>query len=246
MKKTFKAILTVFSAAVIALNLGPVSASAAADGTAFLAYANDDWSLQYFGDIDSADIKEGTVATDATVTGAGQYTVSIDFSGTEAGVAQGVQFMAPMIQGGQSKYPDYIIQIDSVKVNDTELELSAETYTSSDADGKDQLRCNLYNQWAGDITDEKNFPRTESGSFDNASATVIDPADFVDVKTISVTFTLVDPNAGAEEVAEEATEETTAKATTEATPKTGVVGLGLVYGLGALATGAVVLRKKEK
>lgn len=50
--------------------------------------------------------------------------------------------------------------------------------------------------------------------------------------------------AGAEEAAvEEAPVE--AAAETEV-PKTGVVSLGLIYGLGALATGAVVLKKRSK
>ena len=48
-----------------------------------------------------------------------------------------------------------------------------------------------------------------------------------------------------EDTTEEATEETAATSDSSI-PKTGVVGLGLVYGLGAIATGAYALKRKER
>ena len=49
-----------------------------------------------------------------------------------------------------------------------------------------------------------------------------------------------------EEVVEEEVEEVVEEEVVEEVPQTGIVSLALVYGLGALATGAVVLKKRNK
>lgn len=239
MKRRFKAVMTVLCAAVLAFNLMPAKANAAvAENTAYFAFADESWGNQYWGEGSDGNTA-GVVATDAKITGPGQYTVSVDFTGTESGKATGLAFTAIMIENGEVNFPGHLIQLDSIVVNGEEISFT-KNYTSCDADGKNQLRTNLFNQWAGDITDPKNNPRTADGSLTDASATIVDPAAFAEVETLSCTFTLLSADGGAEEApAAETTDKTDV-------PKTGVVGLGLLYGLGAIATGAVVLKRKEK
>ncbi len=252
MKKTFKAILTVFSAVALAITAIPSGAKAAvADNTAFLAFADSAWTYQWWGE----EVDTGVTGVNAEVTGVGTYTVSLDFTGTKDGKASGIAFTAPMIEKGEQNFPGYIIQIDAVEVNGKDIALTGKTYTSCDNDGKLQMRTNLYNTWvpAGKESDPVNNPRTIDGSFDGVSAAVVNPDDFASVETYSVTFTLIDPNAAATDTSDDAaaaddkaaTDDTTATAATAA-PKTGVATLGVVYGLGALATGAAALRKKSK
>lgn len=246
MKKTLKAMLTVLSAVALAVTALPAGAKAAvADNTAFLAYADSAWTYQWWGE----EVDTGVIGENAEVTGAGTYTVSLDFTETKDGAASGIAFTAPMIEKGEENFPGFIMQIDSVKVNGEEIALTAGTYTSCDNDGKFQMRANLYNTWvpADKVSDPANNPRTLDGSFDGVSAIAVNPDDFASVETYSVTFTLIDPNAAADDA--EAADDTAAPAakdSTAAAPKTGVVSLGVVYGLGALATGAGVLRKKTK
>lgn len=243
MKRNFKAILTVFCAAVLALNLMPAKAQAGADNTGYLMYSDESWTYQYWSD----PVDTGVVPTDVTITGPGEYTVGLDFTGTADGKATGLAFTAVGIKAGETNFPGYFIEINSIKVNGEEVAFT-KGYTSSD--DKVETRSNIYNSWVTEIPEDAH---TLDGDVSNVSPTIVDPAAFASVETVFVTFTLYDAegNGPAEEVAEEpvaeepAAEDTAADTTTDV-PKTGVVGLGLVYGLGAIATGAVVLRRKEK
>lgn len=229
--KKFRVLLSTVLALVMVFTLS-TSVFAVEDNTAFLAFADEAWAVQYWG-ADDAGSTAGVVATDVAITGPGQYTVSLDFTGTEQGKGLGVAFTAPMIQGYEATNPGHIIQIDSIKVNGSDIAFT-KNYTSCDNDGKNQTRSNIYNSWVGDkYTDPGNNPRTVDGSLDGASAVIVDPAAFAEVETYSVTFTIIDPNANA------STE-------TTSVPKTGVVGMELVYGFGALATGILALKKRNK
>lgn len=231
MKKLLKSFLTVLFATVIFMNFGLTQAKAAADNTAFLAYADSNWTYQYWGDPEDT----GVVATDVEVTGPGQYTVGLDFTETEDGKAMGLAFAAPMVQGAATNFPGYILSIDSIEINGSPIEFS-KGY-ANDEDGN--IRSNIYNEWVGSLPEDA---RTIDGSLDGASATIVDLELFAEVETISVTFTFADAdgNTGA---AEETVAEEPA---TDSAPKTGVTSMALAYGLGALITGALVLKKKEK
>lgn len=228
--KRFRTILTVFCAAVLAINIVAIKADAVEENVAFIAFADESWGVQYWGS-DDAGTTPGAVGTEVKVTGVGTYTIGLDFTGTEAGAATGLAFTAPMIQGGEATFPGYIIQIDEMLVNGEPIEFT-KNYTSCDNDGKNQLRSNVYNVWATSLPSDA---RTVDGSLDGASAVIVDPADFASVETYEITFTLLDAdgNGPAEEAAADV-------------PKTGVVSLGLVYGLGALVTGAFVFKKRSK
>ncbi len=227
MKKSFKAILTVLCAAVLAFNLMPTRAYAAADNTGYLMYADEAWTYQYWAD----PVETGVVATDVTITGAGEYTVGLDFTGTADGKAMGLAFTAIGIKAGETNFPGYFIELNSIKVNGEEVAFT-KGYTSSD--DKVETRLNIFNSWVAEIPVDAH---SLDGDVSNVSATIVDPAAFAEVETVYVTFTLYDAegNGPAEEAAPVAD-----------VPKTGVVGLGLVYGLGVLATGAVALKRKQR
>ncbi len=234
MKKSFKAVLTVLCAAVLAFNLAPVKADAAADNTGYLMYADEAWTYQYWAD----PVETGVVPTDVTITGPGEYTVGLDFTQTADGKAKGLAFTAIGIKAGETNFPGYFIELDSIQINGEEVAFT-KGYTSSD-DGI-ETRLNIYNSWVSAIPDDAHTP---GGDLSNVSATIVDTAAFAEVETIFVTFTLLDASGSASaETAAEADEEAAPAADV---PKTGVAGLGIVYGLGALATGAIALKRKGR
>lgn len=131
------------------------------------------------------DMSAGIVPTDVLVTGEGTYTVSLDFTGTDAGFSNGLTFSALAIANGEILYPGYCITIKEVLINGEPYKLTARPYTTSD-DGI-CTRVNLYNAWVGNIPDEARNP---GGNLAYVSACIVDPAsdEFGNVQTISITF----------------------------------------------------------
>ncbi|GAB6089962.1 hypothetical protein [Spirochaeta dissipatitropha] len=170
------------SALVILVLLISVAPSVFADSqdTAYLMYADAGWTYQYWGE----DAEGGIQVSNATVTGAGDYSVGIDFSGTETGQAEGLAFAAVGIMTGEETFPGYFIEITSIKVNGTEVDFSR-GYTSTD-DGI-TTRMNIYNEWVGEIPDEA---RSFDGDLSDVSPIIIDKADFSAVRSVEVAFTL--------------------------------------------------------
>ena len=142
----------------------------------YLMFANSDWSAQYWGEDDS------TIAKNTSVTGAGEYTVGLDFTGTEAGASAGLAFMAVGITDGETAFPNYTIEVKAIRVNGEEIEF-AKGYTSSD-DGI-TTRMNLYNEWVAELpADARSF----DGSIEGAAPIVVSADAFADVKTVEVDF----------------------------------------------------------
>ena len=159
-------------------------------GDAYLAFADEEWIAQYWG-TDVAE--ESTLRSNAkivTIDGDGQYTVSLD--GTTADYYEitgfenmtGLSFAAVIVKDGTKLYPDMTITIDSVKVDDKELEIG-KSYTASD-DGV-EMRANIYNSWVKELPEDA---RTADGDTTGASACIVDAADFSIYETIEVTFTI--------------------------------------------------------
>ncbi|HWT76243.1 MAG TPA: hypothetical protein VN258_16205 [Mobilitalea sp.] len=253
MKKNFKAISTVLFAAALVLNFASTTASAATQTTAsaktaFVDFTDGSWASNT-GDAMPA----GWTATDATITGPGAYSVGLDFSGTESGSVEGVNFCALVVANGNVDFPGYFLRIDDIKINGESVDIT-KNYTSSD--DKIEMRSNIWNQWVSTLPDDA---RCVDGDITDASPEIVDSSLFTGVQSITVDFTVLDAdgNDGSAAVADDtattddtaATDTTAADdtaATTTDVPKTGVVGLGLVYGLGAIATGAAVLKRKER
>ncbi len=153
--------------------------------TAWIMYNSGDWGITYsVGDeYDPESKTDGVVATDTEITGAGTYTVSLDFTGTDGGYAVGTAFSALGIANGELLYPGYIVTITDVEINGESYTLNGKPYTTSD--DEKCTRVNLYNEWVKEIPEEA---RTADGSLMGASATLLNPDDLEKVETISVTF----------------------------------------------------------
>ena len=202
MKKNLKRVSALFCAAALTTTmvmpkLAVNAEEASTETLAYLTFADTAYGVQYWNDgKDYAPV----VATTAEVTGDGQYTVGLDFTGVEGGVAPDIQFLDVEISNGEATYVDSFMTIDSVKVNGEEVECGP-TYTSSD-DGV-ATRTNLYNPWVETV--EKG--RTADGILGNATATPVDGEAMSDITSIEVTFTLgagvaFDATAGAAEPTE--------------------------------------------
>lgn len=152
---------------------------------AWIMYNSNDWSTIYsVGDVYDPSAKTaGVVATDVEVTGEGTYTVSLDFTGTDAGYADSVIFSAVGITNGETLYPGYIMVIKEVNINGEPYQLIGRPYTTTD----DQkcTRVNLYNAWVSGIPEEA---RTENGSISYVSSSLLDAETLGQVENISVTF----------------------------------------------------------
>ena len=150
---------------------------------AYLAYADSAWAVQYWGE-DPTTLTTGVVPTNAEVTGPGQYTVGLDFTGAAGGVAPEVAFAGLMLDQAELVFPGSILVIDEVKVNGTAVEIGT-PYTSSD-DGI-TTRSNLYNAWVSELPEDA---RTASGSLDGCTPTPVSAETLKNVETIYVTFTV--------------------------------------------------------
>ena len=152
--------------------------------TAWIMYNSADWGTTYsVGDsYDPMSITTGVVATDATVTGDGTYTVSLDFTGTSAGYAEGTVFCALGLYNAEILFPGCVVEITEVAVDGTPIELADGQYTTTDDDKC--TRVNLYNSW---ITATPSVIRTVSGSSD-WNAMIITSEQLGTMHTLSVTF----------------------------------------------------------
>lgn len=161
------------------------------DGSiAWIMFNSRDWSVAYSSsDSYKPDDKAaGLVATDAVIDGAGTYTISLDFTGTDAGFAEGTAFSAIGISNAEVLYPGYMIDIKEIEVNGTPYELTGTPYTTSD--NGICTRLNLYNEWVTDIPDTA---RIMGGNAADAAATVVDNETLGQIKTLKITFDFVAP-----------------------------------------------------
>ncbi len=184
MKKTMKKVLAsvlALALAVSTFSLMKLNASAEGETVAYLSFADNAWSVQYWND---GNDYSPIVATTAEVTGNGTYTVGLDF--TEAGGAADIAFFDVEISNGEAAFPNSYMTIDSVKINGEEIALTGTPYTSSD-DGV-ATRTNLYNAWVSDVTTVESA-RTADGSADGITPTPVD-GTITNINTIEVTFTL--------------------------------------------------------
>lgn len=149
--------------------------------TAYIMYADANWAQSYWLDGNEYPV----AATNATVTGAGDYTVGLDFTVSEAGKASGVAFAALGIKHGEKLFPGMMIKLNEVRINGAAVEL-AKGYTSSD----DQIetRMNLMNEW---VTDVPADARSWDGIVEDASPIVIAKELLAEVKTIEIDFSLI-------------------------------------------------------
>lgn len=145
--------------------------------TAAIVMADSAWAVQYWND----GAETAITAKNAEIKGEGTYTVGLEFPEAFSGLA----FAAVKLNNGNIAYPGYFIDVKEVKVNGTAIEV-AKGYTSSD--DKIEMRCNLFNEWVGELPADA---RRADGNLEGASAVIVDPAAFQDVKSIEATFDFI-------------------------------------------------------
>lgn len=152
---------------------------------AWIMYQSANYQVSYsVGDeYNPFNITEGLVANDVTVTGEGEYTVSLDMSEL---YAQGCAFAAVGMTNGEALFPGCIIDIQEICINDSPVEMKGDDYTSSD-DGI-CTRVNLFNEWASVVPDA----RMADGSKETASPTILDVDNNLPIKKLSVRFKLIE------------------------------------------------------
>ena len=155
---------------------------------AWIMYQSADYTKSYsIGDTyDPTNKTKGIKDKNVIITGAGTYTVSLDF--TECGAAKGAAFSALGISNGEDLFPRYTISIDKILINNSPYQLSGKEFTTSD--DKHCTRVNLYNAWVNDLSKEA---RTPDGDFTDCSAQIMDISDKASVSNISITFTVHEP-----------------------------------------------------
>ena len=173
-----------------ALAAAPEAAALAdEEAVAWIMYTSSDWGTSYsVGDVYTpGSATAGLVANDVKITGAGTYTVSLDFTGTHAGFANGVTFCALGIGNGEKLFPKYVVNVTSIKINGEEVKMNGLAYTTSD----DSIctRVNLYNAW---VTQVPATGRTMMGAASSVCTPCPVPQEaFGNVKTIEITFNYV-------------------------------------------------------
>ena len=172
-------LVALLMALVMVLGMVPAVAeeAAAEAATAYIMYANADWSAQYWHD---GNEYAGVTATTVDVTAEGDYTVGLTFENPSNGLA----FMALGLKNGENLFPKHYLKINAIRVNGEAIEYG-KGYTSSD----DQIetRMNIYNEWVTELpADAHSF----DGSVDDASPIIVDKALFEGVTSVEVDFTL--------------------------------------------------------
>lgn len=163
-------------------NASPIADAENPLSTAFLMYADANWQYQWWHD--GSEPAEGVKVTEAAVTGEGQYTVGLDFTGTAEGAASGIAFAAVGLENGEKALPGWKIRVDEIRVNGQAID-AKKGYTSSD-DGV-VTRSNIYNEWVSELPADA---RSWDGVTEDATWTTVDKAAFERVETFEVDFTL--------------------------------------------------------
>ena len=145
--------------------------------TAYIMYANEDWSASYWGGA----APEGITATNAEIAGPGDYTVALEF----AAPAQGLAFTALGLTNGELSFPGAFLKINEMRINGEAIDFT-KGYTSSD--DKITTRMNIYNEWVGELpSDAHSF----DGSVEDAKPVITDKGLFASVSKFEIDFTLV-------------------------------------------------------
>ena len=173
MKKTL-AIVLCLALMMSAVSIVPALAEEAAAPVAYIMYADSAWANQFWYDGNEYPVK----ATTAEITGAGEYTVGLEFNEE----AQGLAFTALGITDGEILLPGYTIELKAIRVNGEEIAFE-KGYTSSD--NGVETRMNIYNEWVSEVPKDA---RSFDGKTDDAKPVIVDKELFAAVKTFEIDF----------------------------------------------------------
>lgn len=151
--------------------------------TGFIGFTDGSWN-NYF---NNGEDVNPIVLNETNITGEGRYTVSVDWTKTETGYTNGMNFIMVGIANGEKLFPKYCINIEEIKINGKKVSFK-KGYTTSD--NGVVTRCNIYNQWAGIHDNDANgSTRSYDGKINDKTPKMIDFTKYSKIKTISVTFT---------------------------------------------------------
>lgn len=230
-------IAAVAAASAMALTAAAASASAY-EYDAFLMFTDLDW---LWGNWDAGN------ATDATITGPGTYTVSLDNTQAEntMSATNGANVFCVDIIGGYADLADMDVTLDSIKADGSEVAFDPEKICYGDIEEKGNYRIEIQNAYG--LTGDMNDPHYGA----------IDAASFSAAEKIEVTFTISDPNGAAEEAApaeDTASEDTATPAEDTAAPvpdastaaaATGNTSAAALAGVMVTAAAAALIAKKR-
>ena len=145
--------------------------------TAYIMFADSTWANCFWMDGNEYPVK----ATTAEITGAGTYTVGLEFNEE----AQGLAFTALGIVNGEKTFNGYFIDITEIKVNGEAIQVG-KGYTSSD--NGIETRENIYNEWVSELPKDA---RRADGNLEGASPVIVDKEAFASVKTVEITFNFI-------------------------------------------------------
>jgi len=168
----------------------PETVLTADEAVAWIMFVDGHWEIQYsVGDVYRPEqITTGMVATDVEITGEGTYTVALDFTGTNAGFADGFEFTAVGIMNGEILFPGYYMVITELLINGEQATFVGTPYTTND--NPVTTRVNLFNHWVNDVPAEA---RVFGGDLSDASPTFLENYRLTHIRTISVTFDFIAP-----------------------------------------------------
>ena len=175
MKKT---LATVLCLALLLGTLGilPAAAEEAAGPVAYIMYADGSWTNQFWYDGNEYPVTAKT----AQITGAGAYTVGLEYNEE----AQGLAFTALGITDGETLLPGYTVEIKAIRLNGEAIAFE-KGYTSSD--NGVETRMNIYNEWVGEVPSDA---RSFDGKTDDAKSVIVDKELFAAVKSFEIDFVL--------------------------------------------------------
>lgn len=164
-----------------------VIANGSDKAVAWIMWNSADYCTTYsVGDERNTDsITQGVKETDVEITGEGDYTVALDFTGTAQGYSAGIAFSALAVSNGELLFPGYVMEIQEILINGEPYTLSGRPYTTSD--NRITTRVNLFNEWVHKLPEEA---RTLDGDLTGCTPCIIDRNDEVisRIETISITF----------------------------------------------------------
>lgn len=188
-------------------------AAAAKSGDAYLAVADGQWYVQYWGtDADLLTYDAGVVP----ITDNGNYTVSVngasagmlyDITGSADGeyIPSGCSFMAVIVKDGSILYPNMSIEITGIRINGKDIEMTAQNYTCSDDEV--EMRANIYNEWVKTLPEDAHNSEGAVTDEETYSARIIDKDKISEWTSIEVNFTVSGIGEETEETEEEYAEE---------------------------------------
>lgn len=179
--------------------------------------------------------------------GIDQFIIKLQEEGVTADVAATITTVSLTFDQQTDLFkPQLILNSEKAGWNQYEVELTTQgVYTYDlDATGKFTADSNWNELWIQSGWKNEGAVTLVSVVFKDAEGNSVYEMGTEDTEaTETVDDTAADDTAAVDDASTTAEEDA---ATTTDVPKTGVIGLGLVYGLGALVTGSALLKRKEK